>query len=47
MAADFRRKEQLAELTDRIVDSYRDIGTINHLGSLSAPEHLSGRRDPA
>lgn len=37
MAADFRRKEQLAELTDRIVDSYRDIGTINHLGHCPLP----------
>jgi serine O-acetyltransferase len=37
MATDFRRKEQLTELTDRIVDSYQDIGSINHLGHCPLP----------
>lgn len=37
MATDFRRKEQLTNLTDRIVDSYQDIGSINHLGHCPLP----------
>jgi serine O-acetyltransferase len=37
MATDFRLKEQLSTLTDRIVDSYHDIGTINHLGHCPLP----------
>jgi serine O-acetyltransferase len=37
MATDFRRKEQLSDLTDRIVDSYQDIGLINHLGHCPLP----------
>ena len=37
MATDFRRKEQLTELTDLIVDSYQDIGNINHLGHCPLP----------
>lgn len=37
MATDFRRKEQLTDLTDRIVDSYQDIGLINHLGHCPLP----------
>ncbi|REJ88790.1 MAG: serine acetyltransferase [Planctomycetota bacterium] len=37
MATDFRRKEQLTDLTDQIVESYRDIGTINHLGHCPLP----------
>lgn len=37
MATDFRRKEQLPELTDRIVASYHEIGTINHLGHCPLP----------
>jgi len=37
MATDFRRKEQLTDLTDRIVDSYQDIGSINHLGHCPLP----------
>lgn len=39
MASDFRRKEQLPELTDRIVSTYRDIGTINHLGHCPLPSY--------
>lgn len=37
MATDFRRKEQLSDLTDRIVDSYQEIGSINHLGHCPLP----------
>src|SRR5262245_57408029 len=37
MATDFRRKEQLSELTDRLVDSYEGIGSINHLGHCPLP----------
>lgn len=37
MATDFRRKESLTDLTDRIVASYQDINTINHLGHCPLP----------
>jgi serine O-acetyltransferase len=37
MATDFRLKEQLSGLTDRIVDSYQEIGSINHLGHCPLP----------
>ena len=37
MATDIRLKEQLPELTDRIVDTYREIETINHLGHCPLP----------
>lgn len=37
MASDLRLKEQLPELTDRIVATYHDIGTINHLGHCPLP----------
>lgn len=37
MATDFRLKEQLSHLTEEIVDSYKDIGTINHLGHCPLP----------
>ncbi|MCA9088341.1 MAG: serine acetyltransferase [Planctomycetaceae bacterium] len=37
MATDFRLKEQLSDLTERIVDSYQEIGTINHLGHCPLP----------
>ena len=39
MATDFRMKEQLSSLTDRIVDSYHDIGSINHLGHCPLPSN--------
>jgi len=39
MATDFRRKEALPELTDRIVASYEEIGTINHLGHCPLPSY--------
>ena len=41
MASDFRRKEELPALTDAIVDSYTEIGTINHLGHCPLPRHES------
>lgn len=37
MASDIRLKELLPELTDRIVDTYHDIATINHLGHCPLP----------
>ena len=37
MATDFRLKEQLPELTDRIVASYHDIGLLHHLGHCPPP----------
>jgi len=39
MASDFRRKEELPELTDRIVETYMSIGKINHLGHCPLPRH--------
>jgi serine O-acetyltransferase len=37
MATDIRLKDVLPELTDRIVDTYHDISTINHLGHCPLP----------
>ena len=37
MATDPRRKEQLPELTDRIVETYHEIGTSNHLDHCPLP----------
>lgn len=37
MASDFRLKEQLPDLTDRIVETYQDIQTIHHLGHCPLP----------
>ena len=37
MATDFRLKEQLPELTDRIVASYYEIGQLHHLGHCPLP----------
>ena len=37
MATDFRLKEQLPELTDRIVASYHDISCLQHLGHCPPP----------
>ena len=39
MANDLSRKEQLPELTDRIVATYQGIGTINHLGHCPLPSN--------
>ncbi len=37
MASDLQLKEDLPDLTDAIVQSYTDIGTINHLGHCPLP----------
>ncbi len=37
MATDVRLKEQLSELTDRIVATYGELGKIDHLGHSSLP----------
>jgi serine O-acetyltransferase len=39
MASDFRLKEQLPELTQRIVETYREGGPINHLGHCPLPNY--------
>ncbi len=39
MATDLSRKEELPELTDRIVESYTEIGSINHLGHCPLPRY--------
>lgn len=37
MATDLRLKDQLPEITDRIVESYRDFATTHHLGHCPLP----------
>ena len=37
MATDLRLKELLPELTDRIVETYQECGTIHHLGHCPLP----------
>jgi serine O-acetyltransferase len=37
MATDLRRKAELPELTNRIIQTYHDISTINHLGHCPLP----------
>lgn len=39
MASDFRLKEQLPKLTDRIVQTYSEMETINHLGHCPLPHN--------
>ena len=39
MATDFRLKESLPDLVDRIVDTYFKLGTINHLGHCPLPSY--------
>lgn len=39
MASDFRLEEKLPELTDRIVQTYSEIGTISHLGYCPLPNY--------
>ncbi|HQU43306.1 MAG: serine acetyltransferase [Planctomycetia bacterium 21-64-5] len=39
MASDFRLKEQLPELTRRIVETYSQVGTINHLAHCPLPNY--------
>lgn len=37
MATDFQQKERLPEITDRIVETYHELGTIHHLGHCPLP----------
>ncbi|MHB8860972.1 MAG: serine O-acetyltransferase [Pirellulaceae bacterium] len=39
MASDFRLKEQLPDLTNRIVATYTQVGSINHLGHCPLPQY--------
>jgi serine O-acetyltransferase len=39
MASDFRLKEQLPRLTDQIVQTYRDVPAISHLGHCALPNY--------
>ncbi|MGD9635791.1 MAG: serine O-acetyltransferase [Pirellulales bacterium] len=39
MATDFRLKDQLPKLTERIVHTYDDVGKINHLGHCPLPNY--------
>ncbi|HTN73958.1 MAG TPA: serine O-acetyltransferase EpsC [Pirellulaceae bacterium] len=39
MASDLRRKEELPSLTDRIVETYTEVGSINHLGHCPLPNY--------
>ena len=39
MATDTRLKEQLPDLTERIVATYSEVGTINHLGHTNLPSY--------
>ncbi|MEX2176145.1 MAG: serine acetyltransferase [Pirellulaceae bacterium] len=39
MASDFRLKEQLPRLTQRIVATYTEVGSINHLGHCPLPNY--------
>jgi len=41
MATDFRRKEQLPRLTERIVRTYSEVGKISHLGHCPLPSYES------
>ena len=39
MATDFRLKDQLPKLTERIVQTYDDVGTMNHLDHCPLPKY--------
>lgn len=39
MATDFRKKDQLPALTDRIVATYDEVGTMNHLDHCPLPKY--------
>jgi len=39
MATDIRLKESLPVLTDRLVDTYAEVGSINHLGHCPLPNY--------
>ena len=44
MATDFRLKDQLPKLTERIVDTYAEVGKINHLGHCPLPNYDDDHR---
>ena len=39
MASDFRLKDQLPNITDQIVQTYDDLGTITHLDHCPLPSY--------
>src|ERR1700754_2957930 len=39
MSTDFRLKDQLPEITQRIVQTYDEVGKINHLGHCPLPNY--------
>ena len=39
MASDFRLKDQLPDITERMVDTYDELGTINHLDHCPLPSY--------
>ena len=39
MSTDIRLKEDLPILTERIVDTYAEVGSINHLGYCPLPNY--------
>jgi len=39
MASDFRLKDQLPQITEQIVQTYNDLGTINHLDHCPLPSY--------
>ena len=41
MASNLRLKEHLPELTDRIVSTYAEVGSLNHLGFCPLPNYDS------
>jgi len=46
MATDFQQKERLPEITDRIVETYHEIGTVHHLGHCPSQSGRSHRSSP-
>ena len=47
MASDFRLKDQLPNITDQIVQTYDDLGTINHLGTKKFGLYQEATVEPA
>lgn len=41
MATDFRRKDELPELTNRLLETYQRLGKINHLGHCALPSQAA------
>ena len=39
MSTDFRLKDQLPKITQRIVQTYDEVGKINHLGHCPLPNY--------